>query len=142
MTLSDELYFDITAEGTKSDVKKFVRALESGALEEYFEFDSEMLDYDDGYATSEESAKTSVSFSNTDFGIEIEELEVFDLLDSLCRITRTLEVRGEIYDAENDEYRFVSHAGDSYYINADKARLFEEDLEKDDDGEDDEESED
>jgi hypothetical protein len=100
-----------------------------------------MLDYDDGYATAEESAKTSVSFSNTDFGIEIEELEVFDLLDSLCRITRTLEVRGEIYDAENDEYRFVSHAGDSYYINADKEKLFNEELDKPSEDEDDDEDE-
>ena len=130
MILYDELYFDITVEGVKSDIEKFVRALRAGALEDFFEFDEEQLDFDDGYATADGGAKTSLTFSSVDIGIEIDELEVFDLLDELCRISRTLEVRGEIYDAENDEYRFVSHAGDSYYINRDKEKLFNEELDK------------
>ena len=142
MTLYDELYFDITVEGTKGDIQKFVRALGSGALEDFFEFDDEQLDFDDGYDAADSGAKTSLCFSNVDIGLEIEELEVFDLLDELCRITRPLEVRGEIYDAENDEYRFVSHAGDSFYINADREKLFNEELDKPEEGDDDDESED
>lgn len=139
MTLYDELYFDINVEGAKSDIQKFVRALKSGALEDFFEFDEEQLDFDDGYDAADAAAKASLCFSNVDIGIEIEELEVFDLLDELCRITRPLEVRGEIYDADNDEYRFVSHAGDSFYINADREKLFNEELDKPDEGEDEEE---
>ena len=141
MTLYDELYFDITLEGAKSDIKKFIRALNCGAVDDFFEFSEEMLDYDDDYESKSDDATVSVSFSNTDFGIEIEELEVFDLLDELCRITRALEVRGEIYDAENDEYRFVSHASDSYYINADREKLFNEEIENpaEDDTEDEDE---
>ena len=132
MILYDELYFDITLEGAKAEIEKFVRALRSGALEDFFEFDEEQLDFDDGYAASDDNAKTALTFSSVDIGLEIEELEVFDLLDELCRISRALEVRGEIYDAENDEYRFASHAGDSYYINRDKEKLFNEELDKED----------
>ena len=142
MTLYDELYFDINIEGAKGDIERFVRALRSGALDDFFEFDEEMLDFDDEYEDAEISKNTSVSFSSVDIGIEIDELEVFDLLDELCRITRALEVRGEIYDAENDEYRFVSHAGDGYYVNADKEKLFNEELDREDaDGEDEDEDE-
>ena len=130
MTVYDELYFDITLEGAKSELEKFARAVKSGALEDFFEFDEEMLDFDDDFETAAPSAKTSLSLSCVDFGLEIEELEVFDFLDELCRHTRQLEVRGEIYDAENDEYRFVSHAGDSFYINADKEKLFNEELDR------------
>lgn len=142
MILYDEIYFDITVEGVKADIEKFVRALRAGALEDFFEFDEEQLDFDDGYTAADGGAKTSLTFSSVDIGIEIEELEVFDLLDELCRISRTLEVRGEIYDAENDEYRFVSHAGDSYYINRDKEKLFNEELDKEEETDAEDEDED
>ena len=142
MTLYDELYFDITLEGAKADIKKFVAALDSGALDDFFEFDSEQIEYDDGFYTADDAKQTSMSFSNVDIGIEIDELSVFELLDELCKIGRALEIRGEIYDADDDEYRFISHAGDSYYINADKARLFEEDLNKGEEDADEDEDED
>lgn len=141
MTLYEELYFDINIEGAKSDIERFVSALEAGALDDFFEFDSELIEYDDDFDTKGDSSDTSISFSNVDIGMEIDELSVFDLLDELCRIGKKLEMRGEIYDADDDEYRFISHRGESYYINADKARLFEEDLNSDEE-EDDEEAED
>lgn len=141
MTLYDELYFDITVEGVKSDINKFVSALKAGALDDFFEFDTDMIEYDDGYSAAEDGKSSSLSFSNVDIGIEIEELSVYDFLDELCRISKSLELRGEVYDAEDDEYRFVSHAGESYYINADKERLFEEDADKAVEEEDDEDEE-
>ncbi len=142
MTLYEELYFDINIEGRKSDIEKFISALGAGALDDFFEFDSEQIEYDDGFDAAEGTKTTSVSFSNVDIGIEIEELSVYDLLDALCKIGKNLELRGEIYDADDDEYRFQSPAGESYYINADKARLFEEDAnvaEEDDEDDEDEE---
>lgn len=141
MTLYDELYFDINIEGAKSDIEKLVLALEDGALDDYFEFNADQIEYDDDFYGKNDDADTSISFSNVDIGIEIDELSVYDLLDELCRIGKRLELRGEIYDADDDEYRFISHRGESYYINADKAKLFEEDLNSDEEDED-EESED
>ena len=138
MTLYEELYFDITLEGAKSDIKRFVSALEAGALDDFFEYDSEQLDYDDDFESADDEKETSLSFSNVDIGIEIEEISLYDLLDQLCKISKSLEVRGEIYDIDDDEYRFVSHSGDSYYINADKERLFEEDIEAENDDDTDE----
>lgn len=141
MTLYEELYFDINIEGARSDIKKFVSALEAGALDDFFEFDGEQIEYDDDFDSKSDSADTSISFSNVDIGIEIYELSVYDLLDEICKIGKNLELRGEVYDADDDEYRFISHRGESYYINADKSRLFEEDAnitEEDDEGEEDE----
>lgn len=130
MTLYEELYFDITAEGTKSDLKKFISALRGGALEDFFEFDDEYLDYADEYAGCDDDGHTFVYLTNQDYGIEIDELEVADFLEVLCKNAKTLELRGEIYDAENEEYRFVSKAGDSYYVNADKIKLFNDELDE------------
>ncbi len=141
MTLYEELYFDINIEGARSDIKKFVSALEAGALDDFFEFDDEQIEYDDDFDSKSDGADTSISFSNVDIGIEIDELSVYDLLDEICKIGKNLELRGEVYDADDDEYRFISRRGESYYINADKARLFEEDTnitEEDDEGEEDE----
>lgn len=142
MTLYEELYFDINIEGAKADIKKFVSALEAGALDDFFEFDDELIEYDDNFFGVDEDKDTSISLANVDIGIEIDELSVYDFLDTLCKIGKSLEMRGEIYDAENDEYRFQSRRGESYYINSDKARLFEEDLNSEDEGEDEDEDED
>ena len=142
MTLYDELYFDINIEGAKSDIKRLVLALEDGALDDYFEFDKDQIEYDDDFDGKSDDADTSISFANVDIGIEIDELSVYDLLDELCRIGKRLELRGEIYDADDDEYRFISHRGESFYINADKAALFEEDLNSDEEEDEDEDNED
>ena len=128
MTLYEELYFDITFEGAKSDIKKVVSALRSGALDEFFELDDEYLDYADNYREIEDSDDTHFYLTNQDYGIEIDELDAEELLEAICRLAKNLDVHGEIYDAENEEYRFESRRGDSYFINADKAKRFNDEL--------------
>jgi hypothetical protein len=39
-------------------------------------------------------------------------------------------VSGHIYDIDDEEYRFFSEPGDSYYLNADKVMRFNEDDDK------------
>ena len=38
MTLCEELFFEITVSGTKSELKKLVSFLESGGLDDFFEY--------------------------------------------------------------------------------------------------------
>ena len=128
MTLYDEIYFEITISGKKSEIKKVISFLEGGGLDDFFEMDDDFLDYDDDYASASEDAETYVSFSNDDFGIEIDELDVDEFLEVLCRAGRSVDIRGELYDADDDEYRFISEEGDSYYLNAKNISLFNDDL--------------
>lgn len=130
MTLYNELYFDITAEGPKSEIKKFVSALEGGALDDFFEFDSDYIEYADDYISASDEANTYVYLICQDYGIEIDELDVADFLETVCRLGKKLDIRGEVYDAEDDEYRFISTIGDSYYLNADKITLFNDELDE------------
>ena len=55
MTLYDELYFEIRATGPKSEIKKFVSYLSSGELEDFFEFSSDYIHYDDEYSEASDS---------------------------------------------------------------------------------------
>jgi len=128
MTLYDEIYFEINISGKKSEIKKVISFLEGGGLDDFFEMDDDFLDYDDDYASASEDAETYVSFSNDDFGIEIDELDVDEFLEVLCRAGRSVDIRGELYDADDDEYRFISEEGDSYYLNAKNISLFNDDL--------------
>lgn len=138
MTLYDELYFEITLTGTKSNVQRFVSFLKSGGLDDFFEYDSDYIDYSDNYESAGDSDRVSVSFANDDYGIEIEELDTDELLEVLCRAAKALDVHGELYDADEDEYRFVSAEGDSYYVNA-KNMIFNDELDEKAAEEDDEE---
>ena len=142
MTLYDELYFDITIEGTKSELRKFVTAIRDGALDDFFEDGADYLDFSDDYTTADDSKHTVIYLTNQDFGIEIEELEVAEFLEEICKNGKNLELRGEIYDADDDAYRFISEIGDPYYLNADKAKIFNDDTlidkEEDEDDEDEE----
>ena len=142
MTLYDELYFDITIEGTKSELRKFVTAIRDGALDDFFEDGADYLDFSDDYATADDSKHTVIYLTNQDFGIEIDELEVAEFLEEICKNGKNLELRGEIYDADDDAYRFISETGDPYYLNADKAKIFNDDTlidkEEDEDDEDEE----
>ena len=128
MTLYDEIYFDITLSGKKSEVQKFISFLKGGGLDDFFEMDDDFLDYDDDYKTTAESGETSVSFSNDDYGIEVDEFDVDEFLEVLCRAARSIDARGEIYDADDSEYRFISAEGNSYYLNAKNISLFNDDL--------------
>ena len=144
MTLYDELYFDITIEGSKSELRKFISAVKNGALDDFFEDGADYLDFSDDYTDAEDSKNTVIYLTNQDYGIEIDEIDVADFLEELCKNCKNLELRGEVYDADDDAYRFVSEKGDPYYVNADKAKIFNDDtlVEKEEDDEEDSEGED
>ena len=139
MRLYDELYFEIRAMGAKSEIKKFVSYLKSGELDEFFEFSSDYVSYDDEYYDSGDSAEVSVIISNDDYGIEIDEFDTDEFLEIICKAGRRLYLKGQIYDADNEEYSFISEVGDSYYINALLVNDFNEDEDKPHEEEDEEE---
>ena len=116
MKLYDELYFEITLEGTKSELKKFVKFLKSGELDEFFEISSDYIVYNDAFAATDEEAQTDIIFTNDDLGIEISSFSPEDFLDVFCKGTRALDVRGHLYDIDDEEYTFRSPKGDSGYL--------------------------
>ena len=85
MTLCEELYFEITLTGEKSELKKLVSFLKSGELDDFFEFDNDYLDYNDDFDTVSDGETTGIIFSNDDFGIEIDEFDTDEFLDVFCR---------------------------------------------------------
>ena len=131
MILCEELYFEITLTGAKSELKKFITYLRSGGLEEFFEFSSDYISYDDEYAGADDSTETSIVLANDDLGIEVDEFDTDEFLEIFCRAAKNLDVVGQLYDVDDDEYRFVSDAGDSYYLNSDKVMRFNEDDDRD-----------
>jgi len=141
MTLYEELYFEITLNGTKGDVKRLVSFLESGGLDDFFEYSPEYIDYGDDYSDASDAADVTVTFTNDDFGIEIEELDTDDFLETFCKAARNLDARGRLSDIDDEEYSFVSSKGDSYYLNADKIHLFNDELDAQARAEEDEEDE-
>lgn len=130
MTLCEELYFEITLTGAKSELKKFVSFLRSGELDEFFEISSEYISYDDEYDTTPPEGETSVIFSNDDYGIEIDEFDTDEFLEVLCKAAKSLDVRGTLYDIDDEEYSFISEKGDSYYLNAKRTSMFNDELDE------------
>lgn len=141
MTLYEELYFEIRATGAKSDVRNFVNYLKSGELDEFFEFSTDYVSYDDDYDTAAADKEVSIIISNDDWGIEIDEFHTDEFLEVICKAGKRLYLKGQLYDADNDEYSFVSEAGDSYYTNALLIKNYNEDDDKpvEEDDEDEEE---
>ena len=139
MLLYEELYFEIEVSGQKSQLKKFISFLKSGELDEFFEFSTDYINYDDEYAESNDTQETNIVLSTDDFGIEIDEFDTDEFLEILCKAGKDLYISGQLYDVDDEEYSFISEAGDSYYINAKNAKRFNEDDDKpeedDDDGE-------
>ncbi len=130
MTLCEELYFEITLTGEKSEIKKFISYLRSGELDEFFEFDDDYIDLGDDYDTSGDGDEVTISLSNDDWGIEIDEFDTSEFLEVFCRATKKLDVRGRLFDIDDEEYSFISRAGDGYYLNADRAILFNDELDE------------
>jgi hypothetical protein len=128
MTLYDELYFEITLKGSKDELRKFARYLLSGALDDFFEVSEDFICYDDGFASADGSTACEMTFTNDDFGIEIDEFSPEEFLDEFCKAARTLEVQGHMYDADDEEFHFFSEAGDPYFLNSRKARSFNDEL--------------
>ena len=130
MTLWDELYFEITLHGTKSELKKFVSFLKSGELDDFFEITSDYIIFDDGYATAADDSETEIIFTNGDYGVEIDEFDTDEFLEIFCKAARNLEVYGTLYDADDGEFHFTSSRGDSYYINSRKSIRFNDELDE------------
>ena len=120
MTLCEELYFEITLKGEKSDIKKFVSFLRSGGLDDFFEISSDYIHFEDDYETHPDDADTTLILSNDDYGIEIDEFDTEEFLEVFSRAAKDLHVNGRFFDVDDDEYSFISPIGDSYYINASK----------------------
>jgi hypothetical protein len=126
MKLHEELYFEITVEGVKSDVVKFIDYVKSGELDDFFDFSSQYIVYDDNYAISSDIGQVSVSLSNDNYGIEIDSFDPEEFLDALCSGGKNVTIHGNIFDIYDEEYRFISNAGESSYINTDKIDFSDE----------------
>ena len=74
-----------------------------------------------------------------EYGIEIDEFDTDEFLEVLCKAAKSLDVRGQLYDYDEEEYSFISEAGMSYYINAKNIERFNEDEEYGNDSEKDDE---
>lgn len=131
MTLCEELYFEITLTGEKTDIKKFISFLKSGELDEFFEMSEDYIDLGDDYATAGDGENITITFSNDDWGIEIDEFDTDEFLDVFCRAAKRLYVFGRLFDIDDEEYSFISHIGDGYYLNANKAIQFNDEREVD-----------
>jgi hypothetical protein len=104
--------------------------LTSGGLDEFFEVSEDHICRDDYFDEAADTDECSVMFTNDDLGIEIDEVDSDDFLEAFCRAARNLDARGRVYDAEDEEYAFVSREGDPYYLNADKIELFNDELDE------------
>ena len=140
MTLYDELYFEITAKGEKSEIKKLVRFLKSGELEDFFEGAEEYVNLDDNYASALDTDSTELAFSNDEIGIEIDEFDTDEFLELFCKAAKNLDVTGTLYDSDDNEFSFTSPEGDSYYYNA-RLKSFNDELDEVRDGEENEDEE-
>ena len=118
MILYEELYFEITLTGKKTDLKKFVSYIKSGELDDFFDFSADYISYDDEFEDTLPEGETSIVLSNDDYGIEIDEFDTDEFLETFCKAAKALDVHGHLYDIDDEEYRFISEAGDSYYLNA------------------------
>ena len=135
MKLHEELYFEITLSGIKSELKKFISYLKSGELDDFFDISSEYIHYDDDFDTDDPEKMLSVTFSNDDYGIEIDEFDTDEFLEVFCKAAKSLEVEGRLFDVDDEEYSFVSEKGAAYYINA-RNISFNEDEDKPDEDDD------
>ena len=127
MVLCEELYFEITLTGAKASLKKFVSFLRSGELDDFFEFSTEYINYDDTFNEVSDAEKTSIVLSTDDYGIEIDEFDTDEFLELFCRAAKNLLAVGQLYDIDDEEFNFVSEAGDSSYINSRDIKHFNQD---------------
>jgi len=129
MILWDELYFEITLSGTRSELDKFIAFLNSGELDEYFEQSEDYLILDDKYEEAEDGECLELVFTNDDYPIEIEEVDADELLEIICKAAKNLELYGYVADGSS-ELRFTSAKGDSYYLNARDGVRFNDELDE------------
>ena len=130
MVLWDELYFEITLHGEKSELKKFASFLKSGELDDFFEISSDYIIYDDNYKDTPDEEETELVLTNDDYAIEIDEFDTDEFLDVLCKAAKNLDCYGFLSDGADGEFHFESKKGDSYYINARKGIRFNDQLDE------------
>ena len=123
MILHDEIYFEITLEGSMDALEKFESFALSGVFDDFFDVSDDYIIYEDSAGNE---GKAVIVFTNDDFGIEIDRFDVEDFLDIFCKGAEALYVNGCIYDIDDEEYRFVSQEGDSSYTDAKHARFNDE----------------
>ena len=127
MTLYDELYFEISAKGEKAEIKKLIRFLKSGELDDFFEDAEEYINLDDNYDSVSDTESTELVFSNDELGIEIDEFDTDDFLELFCKAAKNLDLTGSLYDMDDNEFSFTSPEGDAYYYNA-RLKSFNDEL--------------
>ena len=127
MTLYDELYFEISAKGEKAEIKKLIRFLKSGELDDFFEDAEEYINLDDNYDSVSDTESTELVFSNDELGIEIDEFDSDDFLELFCKAAKNLDLTGSLYDMDDNEFSFTSPEGDAYYYNA-RLKSFNDEL--------------
>ena len=115
MILYDEIYFDITLSGAKSDLKRFEKYIKGGALDDIVDGAYEFISFDDAFADADDADECEMFFSNDDMGVEISKLDTEDFLDIFCKETAKLDVTGHVYDINDDEYTFRSTKGSTDY---------------------------
>ena len=128
MILNEEIYFEISFSGEKSELKKMVKFLKSGELEDFFEITSDYISYHDEFADKDDLDESEFIFTNDDVGIEIDEFDTDEFLEIICKAGRKLDVSGHIYDIADEEYSFSSPKGDSDYTNAKTNLKFNDEL--------------
>ena len=126
MILSDELYFNINVEGTKSNISKFVTFITSGELDSFFEISDEYIMYNDDLGEESASPLASFTLSNDDYGIEIGSFNPERFLDVFCSAGAELYIHGQFFDINDEEYNFVSKAGSISYINTEDIEYSDE----------------
>ena len=126
MILHDEIYFEITLEGQKSELEKFASYATSGVFDDFFDISEEYLIYDDNHESASESEKLTLVFTNDEYGIELDRLDTEEFLEILCNGAEKLYVSGTLYDVDDEEYRFTSDEGSSDFINAKHTRFNDE----------------
>ena len=118
MKLYDELYFEITIKGQKSELEKFIRFLKSGELNDFFEITADYIVPADEFFGAGSEEKTEITFTNDDIGIEIDRFNPEDFLDVFCLAGKKLDIRGHFYDINDEEYEFSSPYGDSDFTDS------------------------
>ena len=128
MRLHDELYFEITAEGSKSELERFMAYVSSGVLDDFFEVSEDYIIPDDEYASASDADKTSFVFSNDEYAVEIDSFDPEAFLEVFCKGGKSLYITGQLFDSDDTEFRFVSEEGDSAFTDTDKIDLFNDEL--------------
>lgn len=126
MILHDEIYFEITLEGRKSELEKFASYATSGVFDDFFDVSEDYIIYDDNHEGSDESDRLTMVFTNDEYGIELDRFDTEEFLEILCKGAKALFVNGTLYDIDDEEYRFTSGEGSSDFMNAKHTRYNDE----------------